>query len=318
VDVSAKDLEGATAQMNVWTDKSGNIHMGFLATRKGKTVAEYDLKSMDTGTRVTDGTFMKRGTQKTIHGWMGRVQDKKQGIDYFFVSGDRIQKGDMVTVKGITEGGQEVSLVQNARTGEVISHHASAGPEGYKGALAMAAAGNEPHEVFTNRVASVRFAHDYASELKGHYNVEISRTDVDRFYQGVQGTLGGNIVVASAKGFLEKRYGTNWQSISTRDLAQATAYAILTNREMGISEKKARMQLLTEKILNINATKPKEIPKGKETFSDATKPAEAVGPSGGPPISTITGKPDAHAEDIMREHEILSGKITDKLPHGGR
>ena len=317
VDVSAKDLEGATAQMNVWTDKSGNIHMGFLATRKGKTVAEYDLKSMDTGTRVTDGTFMKRGTQKTIHGWMGRVQDKKQGIDYFFVSGDRIQKGDMVTVKGITEGGQEVSLVQNARTGEVISHHASAGPEGYKGALAMAAAGNEPHEVFTNRVASVRFAHDYAGELKGHYNVEISRADLNRFYQGISGALGGGIV-ASARAHLERRHGTDWQSISTRDLAQATAYAILTNREMGINEKKARMQLLTEKILNIDTTRPKEIPKGKETFSDATKPAEAVGPSGGPPISTITGKPDTHAEAIMQEHGILSGKITDKLPHGGR
>jgi len=49
VDVSAKDLEGATAQMNVWTDKSGNIHMGFLATRKGKTVAEYDTKTTETG-----------------------------------------------------------------------------------------------------------------------------------------------------------------------------------------------------------------------------------------------------------------------------
>ena len=301
INVSSEDLSGATAQMNVWTDRGGNIHMGFLATKHGRTVAEYDLRTSESG------------TQKTIHGWQGRIEDKGQGVDYFFVSADRIERGNMVTVRGITDEGQEVSLVQNAQTREVISHHAVAGPEGYKGALAMAAAGNEPGEVFVNKVAAIRFAHDYAGEIKGHYNVEISRADLNRFYQGISGALGGGIV-ASAKATLEKRHGTDWRSISTRDLAQATAYAILTSDKMGVSEKKTRMQLLTDEILNISTIKSEEIPEGKKIFSSAAEPARAINT----PVNTITGKPDTHTAALMDEHDILPGKVTDKLPHGGR
>lgn len=69
VDVSAKDLEGATAQMNVWTDKSGNIHMGFLATRKGKTVAEYDTRTTETGTmaKIHDNEIKYTGGPQTTY-----------------------------------------------------------------------------------------------------------------------------------------------------------------------------------------------------------------------------------------------------------
>ncbi|AMM40838.1 membrane protein containing TraG-like protein [Candidatus Desulfofervidus auxilii] len=69
VDVSAKDLEGATAQMNVWTDKSGNIHMGFLATRKGKTVAEYDTKTTETGdvAKIHDREIQYTGGLQTTY-----------------------------------------------------------------------------------------------------------------------------------------------------------------------------------------------------------------------------------------------------------
>ena len=159
--------------------------------------------------------------------------------------------------------------------------------------------------------------HIYASVEDWEAEMDAIRADVDKFFQAVSGGLGGDIIVARAKATLEKRYGTNFETVSSRDLAQATAYAILTSDKMGISEKRTRMQLLTEKILNINATEPKEVPKGTNVFPEVESP-EAMGPSGGPPISTITGKPNTHAEDIMREHEILSGKITDKLPHGGR
>ena len=50
--VSSEDLSGATAQMNVWTDRGGNIHMGFLATKHGRTVAEYDTRTRETGERT--------------------------------------------------------------------------------------------------------------------------------------------------------------------------------------------------------------------------------------------------------------------------
>jgi len=302
INVRPEDLAGATAQMNVWTDKNGNIHIGFLATRKGKTVAEYDLKSIDVGTRVTDGTFMKTGTQKTIHGWMGRVQDKDQGIDHFFVSADRIQKGNMVTVKGITDQGQEVSLVQNAQTGEVISHHATAGPEGYKGALAMAAAGIEPHEVFTNKVAAARFAHDYASEIRGLYNVQISRADVDRFFAGLGGSLGGGIIL-SAQGFIDQRWGTDFQTISTRDLAQATTYAISTSKNMPESEKKAALQTVTDRILSLSSRKPRELPEGQKIFPEVK--SEPAGKVAGSPISTITTQRDTRTEKVMQELGML-------------
>jgi len=318
--VRPEDLAGATAQMNVWVDESGRLQMGFLATKSGETVAKLHTtrqekgwfvrkatpRGLTTEVRTTGGqtvlTSTEAGTQETIHGWMGEIEDKDQGVKHYFVSGERTQKGSMVTVRGITEEGQEVSLIQDAKTGKVISYHATAGPQAYKGALAMAATGNEPHEVFTNRVAAARFAHDYASEIRGLYNVQISRADVDRFFAGLGGSLGGGIIL-SAKGFIDQRWGTDFQTISTRDLAQATTYAILSSKDMPISEKKAALQTVTDRILSLSSRKPRELPEGQKIFPEVK--SEPAGKVADPPISTITTQRDTRTEEVMQKLGML-------------
>ena len=272
----------------------------FSRTADGKIVATRG----EAGKRYTVFDFKEitKGLRRQEFGWSGRIKDEKHGIDYFIVSGDRTQIGNMVAIRGITEQGQTVSLVMDAK-GNVVSHRAIAGPQAYEGAIAMVMAPGDgmPNEIFTSKVAAIRFARDYASEFKGLYNVQISRADVDRFFKGLGGGIGGGILL-SARGFIDQRWGSNFQTISTRDLAQATAYAILTSK-MSISEKKAALRILTDKIFDLSSRKPRELPEGQKFFPEVK--SEPVRGPFGPPISTITTQRDTRTEEVMQELGML-------------